>query len=53
MRDEPTQSRSLLAFLWRNKVWWLLPALSVLVLTALLLYFGRSSSSSPFVYTLF
>lgn len=43
----------LLAFLWRHKIWWLMPAISVLLITLLLMYFGRSNASSPFVYTLF
>ena len=47
------QEESLLAFLWRHKIWWLAPAASVIMITALLLYLGRSSESSPFVYTLF
>ncbi|MEW6270818.1 MAG: DUF5989 family protein [Thermodesulfobacteriota bacterium] len=49
-REENT---GLLAFLWRHKIWWLMPAVSVLLITGLLLYFGRSNASSPFVYTLF
>lgn len=47
------QDEGLLRFLWRHKIWWIAPAVSVLLVTALLLYFGRSSASSPFVYTLF
>ena len=42
-----------LQFLWRNKIWWIAPAVSVLILTALLLYLGSEEASSPFVYTLF
>ena len=53
MANEPGPGRALLQFLWRYKLWWMVPAVSVLVLTGLLLYFGRSSSTSPFVYTLF
>ena len=51
--SEEREDESLLQFLWRHKIWWIAPALSVLVVTALLLYFGRSTASSPFVYTLF
>jgi len=47
------ENEGLLQFLWRHKIWWITPAVSVLILTALLLYFGRSTASSPFVYTLF
>ena len=53
MANEKEGSETLLGFLWKHKIWWLAPALSVLVITGLLLYFGRSTASSPFVYTLF
>jgi hypothetical protein len=46
-------NETLLRFLWRYKIWWMAPALSVLVITALLLFIGSSTESSPFVYTLF
>ena len=51
--DDQQNSDTLLGFLWKHKIWWLAPALSVLAITGLLLYFGRSTASSPFVYTLF
>jgi hypothetical protein len=53
MAEERGAVSSALAFLWRYKIWWMLPAASVLVIFALLLYFARSNASSPFVYTLF
>ncbi|HZR81921.1 MAG TPA: DUF5989 family protein [Candidatus Binatia bacterium] len=53
MPDDSSNGDGLLAFLWRNKIWWLTPAIAVLVLTALLIYFGRSPAASPFTYTLF
>ena len=53
MSDEQESSESIAAFLWRHKIWWMMPALSVLAITGLLLYFGRTDASSPFVYTLF
>jgi len=53
MPQDDTSSAGLLSFLWRHKIWWLMPAISVLLITGLLLYFGRSNASSPFVYTLF
>jgi Family of unknown function (DUF5989) len=53
MAEESSSGGGLLGFLWRNKIWWLTPAIAVLLLTGLLLYFGRSSATSPFTYTLF
>ena len=43
----------LLEFLWRHKIWWLVPAVTVLGLTAALLWAAPDEGASPFVYTLF
>ena len=53
MANESGSGGGLMSFLWRYKLWWMVPAVSVLILTGLLLYFGWSSSTSPFVYPLF
>ncbi|MEI8357612.1 MAG: DUF5989 family protein [Deltaproteobacteria bacterium] len=53
MAGKSESDGGLIAFLWRNKIWWLTPAVAVLLLTGLLLWFGRSSATSPFTYTLF
>ena len=46
----------LLADLWdfmkENKKWWLLPIIITLILLAILIIFGQSSSLSPFIYAL-
>ena len=43
----------LMAFLWQQRLWWLIPMVSVLLLFGLLLLFAQSSPLAPFVYTLF
>ena len=43
----------LMGFLWKQKLWWLIPALAVLLLFGLLLLFAQSTPLAPFVYTLF
>jgi hypothetical protein len=43
----------LLKFLWRRKLWWLIPMIAVLLLFALLLVFASASGVGPFIYTLF
>ena len=43
----------LMGFLWKQKLWWLIPALVVLLLFGLLLLFAQSTPLAPFVYTLF
>lgn len=43
----------LLVFLWKRKLWWLIPMVLVLLLFGLLLVFAQTSSIAPFIYTLF
>jgi hypothetical protein len=43
----------LLAFLWKRKLWWLIPMVAVLLLFGLLLVFASASGVGPFIYTLF
>lgn len=43
----------LLSFLWRRKLWWMIPIVSVLLLFAVLLILAQTSAIAPFIYTLF
>ncbi|MBN1272399.1 MAG: hypothetical protein JXB26_09015 [Candidatus Aminicenantes bacterium] len=43
----------LLHFLWKRKLWWLIPMIVILVLFGLLLLFTQGSAVAPFIYTLF
>lgn len=43
----------LLSFLWKRKLWWLIPMIIVVVLFAVLLVFAEGSAVAPFIYTLF
>ncbi len=43
----------LLAFLWKRKLYWMLPMVITLLVFALLIVAGGSSPLSPFIYTLF
>jgi hypothetical protein len=43
----------MLVFLWRRKLWWLIPMVTVLILFGLLLVFAQASAVAPFIYTLF
>jgi len=40
-------------FLWRQKLWWMMPMFVVIFLFGLLLILGQSSALAPFIYTLF
>ena len=43
----------LFGFLWEQKLWWIIPMMSVFVLFGLLLVFTQGSALAPFIYTLF
>jgi len=43
----------LMGFLWRAKMWWMMPIVFVLLLIGLLTVLGSASGVGPFIYTLF
>lgn len=43
----------LLAFLWKRKLYWMLPMVITLLVFALLIMLGSASPAGAFVYTLF
>jgi len=45
--------KELLGFLWKRKMWWLIPMVVVLLAFGLLLIFASVSGVGPFIYTLF
>jgi len=52
-RDRVTIVGELLTYLWRRKLWWMIPMVTVLALFGLLLVFTQGSALAPFIYTLF
>jgi Family of unknown function (DUF5989) len=40
-------------FLWSQRLWWLIPFVTVLLLMAVLLIVGEVTGVAPFIYTLF
>lgn len=43
----------LLAYLWKQRLWWLIPMVAVLMIFGLLIIFASASGIGPFIYTLF
>ena len=43
----------LLGFFWRQKLWWMIPMVLMLLVVGLLLFFASASGVGPFIYTLF
>jgi hypothetical protein len=40
-------------YLWRRKLWWMIPMVLVLLIFGLLLVFATVTGVGPFIYTLF
>ena len=43
----------LFGYLWRERLWWLIPMVVVLLLFGGLILFSQSAAVAPFIYTLF
>jgi hypothetical protein len=43
----------LLGFLWRRKLYWLIPMIITLIIFAVLIILGSNPATQPFIYTLF
>ena len=43
----------LLRYLWRERLWWMIPMVVVLLMFTGLILFSQSSAVAPFIYTLF
>ncbi|MEX2027887.1 MAG: DUF5989 family protein [Candidatus Curtissbacteria bacterium] len=47
------EAGELLQFMWKAKLWFLIPLVVVLLAFGLLLMFAQATGVAPFVYTLF
>ena len=45
--------KELFAYLWAEKMWWMIPMIIVLLVFGTLLIFAQASAIAPFIYTLF
>jgi len=45
--------KELFTFLWKRKLWWLIPMLVVFLIVGILIIFVGSSPLAPIVYPLF
>jgi uncharacterized membrane protein len=43
----------LLRLLWRQRLWWLIPMVTILLVFGLALIFATATGLGPFIYTLF
>jgi hypothetical protein len=49
----PSTSGQVLSYLWKNKMWWLIPMVALLIIFGVLLVLAAASGAGPFIYTLF
>lgn len=42
--------RELVVFLWKARLWWMIPIVVILVLLGILILFGQSTGLAPFLY---
>jgi hypothetical protein len=45
--------KDLFAYIWKNRVWWILPPVIIIILISVLIYISSASPVSPFIYMLF
>ena len=43
----------LINFLWKAKLWWMIPMIFIMVLFSMMIILGTSTGLGPFIYTLF
>ncbi len=43
----------LFAFLWKQKLWWMIPILLAVVVVGLIVALAAHPAAAPFIYTLF
>ena len=44
---------TLFQYLWKERLWWMVPMIAILLLFTGLILFSQSSAVAPFIYTLF
>ena len=53
MADRAAIAWELLRYLWKRRLWWMIPLVTVLLVFSSLVAFGSTSGVGPFIYTLF
>jgi hypothetical protein len=53
MRGVFSTTGELFAYLWRQRLWWLIPVVLLLLVFGLFIVLGSSSGLGPLMYTVF
>jgi len=43
----------LFQYIWKNKIWWILPAVLAIMISGLMILVSSATPISPFIYMLF
>ena len=46
-------AHDLLAFFWKERIWWMIPLIIILLLLGILMFLSQTTPVGPFIYTLF
>jgi hypothetical protein len=53
LMDRLGVAAELTVFLWRRRLWWMIPLVVLLLAFGLIMVFAQGSALSPFIYTIF
>ncbi|KKR49363.1 MAG: hypothetical protein UT84_C0031G0008 [Candidatus Curtissbacteria bacterium GW2011_GWA1_40_16] len=45
--------KDLLIYIWKNKNWWILPPVIIIIIVGIFIFITSASPISPFIYMLF
>jgi hypothetical protein len=46
-------AKDLFEFLWKRKLWWLMPVVLIILILTAILFFAQATGVSPLIYALF
>jgi hypothetical protein len=52
IKNRGGETGDLIAFLWKAKLWFLIPFIVIFVIFATILFFAQATGVAPFIYTL-
>jgi hypothetical protein len=45
--------KDLFAYIWKNRIWWILPPVILIIIVGVLIFISSATPVSPFIYMLF
>jgi hypothetical protein len=50
--NRTSEAGDLFKFLWKSKMWFLIPFIAILIIFALIVFFAQATGIAPFIYPL-